>query len=50
MSLRQTDGSGLGECVEWVLGGISGQPTAQRCQKQGCFLIQTETPVLMDEI
>ena len=43
-------GPGLGECVEWMLGGINGQPTAHRFQNQGCPLIRTETPVLKDEI
>ena len=47
-AIGQTDRSGLGECVEWVLGGISGRPTTQRCRNQDCLLICTDTPILKD--
>ena len=50
MSPGETNGSRVGGCVEWVLGGISRRPTAQRCQNQVCLLIRTETPVIKDEI
>ena len=40
----------LGECSDWVPGGLSGLQDAQRCQNQGCWLIRTKTPVLKDEI
>ena len=50
MSLGLMDESDLGECVDWVLGGFSGRPAAQRFQNQGCLLIRTKAPSLKDEI
>ena len=50
MLLGQTDGSGIGECANWVLGGFNGKLTAQRFQNQGCSLIHTKIPTLKDEI
>ena len=48
--LGQMYGSGVRECVDWVLGGLGGQQDAQRCKNQGCWLIRTETPALKDMI
>ena len=31
MSFGQTEGSGVSECVDQVLGGLGGQHNAQRC-------------------
>ena len=50
MSLGQKDRSGLGECVDRVMGGLSGRPAAQRFQNQGCLLIRTKVPALEDYI
>ena len=50
MSLGQTDRSGLGECVDRVLGWFSGQTIAQRFRNQGCLLIRTKTSALKDKI
>ena len=35
MSIGQMDGSKVGKCVDWELGGIGGQQGAQRPQNQG---------------
>ena len=50
MSLGQTDGSGIGECVNWVLDEISGGQDAQRCRNQTFWLIHTKRLTLKDEI
>ena len=50
ISIGQTDGTGLGEYTDRVLGGFSGRSDVQRCQNQGCSLICTETPALKDDI
>ena len=50
MSPGPPDGSGVGECVGWVFGGIGGRQGAQRYRNQGCWLMYTETPALKDDL
>ena len=50
MSLGQSYGYMVDECVIWGFCGLGGQGGAHRCGKHKCCLMHTNTPVMKDYI